>query len=65
MTKQLVEAANGDESAAFEALHRRYRDWVVKLAVRFTGYRDAALDVLQQTLIYLLGKSLASSCGAG
>ncbi|MFH1719777.1 MAG: sigma-70 family RNA polymerase sigma factor, partial [Planctomycetota bacterium] len=40
----------------FEALYRRYRDWVYRLAWRFTGNREDALDVLQETFAYLLGK---------
>ncbi len=52
----LVEAANRGEVAAFEALYRRYRDWVVRSAYRFTGNRDDALDVLQDTFAYLLSK---------
>src|SRR5690606_9111337 len=36
--------------------YARYRDWVVALAWRFTGDRDAALDVAQDTFIYLLKK---------
>jgi RNA polymerase sigma-70 factor (ECF subfamily) len=34
----------------------RYRDWVVSLAIRLTGYREDALDVLQETFTYFLGK---------
>jgi RNA polymerase sigma-70 factor (ECF subfamily) len=34
----------------------RYRDWVYRLAWRFTGNREDALDVLQETFAYLLGK---------
>ena len=41
---------------AFEALYLRYRDWVYRLAWRFTGNREDALDVLQETFAYLLGK---------
>jgi len=52
----LVEAANRGDAAAFEALYVRYRDWVVRLAHRFTADRDDALDVLQDTFAYLLGK---------
>jgi RNA polymerase sigma-70 factor (ECF subfamily) len=52
----LVEAANGGDVAAFEALYHRYRDWVVRLAYRFTGDRDDALDVMQDAFAYLLGK---------
>ncbi|MBN1491533.1 MAG: RNA polymerase sigma factor, partial [Phycisphaerae bacterium] len=52
----LIAAANRGDVAAFEALYRRHRDWVVALAYRFTGNRDDALDVLQETFIYWLGK---------
>jgi RNA polymerase sigma-70 factor (ECF subfamily) len=37
-------------------LYRRYRDWVVRLAYRFTGHEDLALDVLQETFLYFLQK---------
>ena len=58
---QLIDAINrgahgGGARAAFEVLYRRHRDWVVSLAYRFTGNRDDALDVMQETFIYLLGK---------
>lgn len=54
--EELVEAANHGDSAAFEALYYRYRDWVSALAYRFTGNHDDALDVLQETFLYLLKK---------
>ncbi|OHB85569.1 MAG: hypothetical protein A2Z38_07835 [Planctomycetes bacterium RBG_19FT_COMBO_48_8] len=54
--QELIELANKGSSEAFEALYRRYRDWVYQLAWRFTGNRADALDVLQETFIYLLGK---------
>lgn len=50
----LVAAAKAGDIAAFEALYRRHRDWVVRLARRFTGSDDLALDVLQETFFYLL-----------
>ncbi len=52
----LVEVANEGDVSAFEAIYYRYRDWVVRLAYRFTGDRDDALDVLQDTFAYLLRK---------
>jgi len=52
----LVDAANGGDEAAFEALYLRHRDWVVRLAYRFSGNEADALDVLQETFAYLLGK---------
>src|SRR5687767_14301327 len=52
----LVDALNGGDVRAFDALYRRYRDWVVRLAVRFTGNDDDALDVLQETFAYVFRK---------
>lgn len=51
----MVDANRGDASA-FEALYLRYRDWVVRLALRFTTDREEALDVMQDTFAYLLKK---------
>ena len=53
---ELIDAANNGDVRAFEALYRRYRDWVVSLAYRFCGHRDDALDVMQETFSYLLRK---------
>lgn len=52
----LVAAINGGDADAFEALYRRHRDWVVNLAHRFMGDHDQALDVMQETFLYLLRK---------
>ncbi len=52
----LVAAANRGEVDAFEVLYRRYRDWVVTVAYHYTGDRELALDVLQETFLYVLGK---------
>jgi len=52
----LIDAINEGDAAAFETLYYRYRDYVVRLAWRFTGSQDDALDVLQETFSYLLGK---------
>jgi RNA polymerase sigma-70 factor (ECF subfamily) len=54
--QDLIAAANAGDTGAFEALYRRYKDWVVSLAMRLTGDADQALDVLQETFIYLLSK---------
>jgi RNA polymerase sigma-70 factor (ECF subfamily) len=54
--EQLVEAANAGDLSAFEALYYRYRGWAVRLAYRFTGNRDDALDVLQETFTYVANK---------
>ena len=53
---QLVTAINAGDTAAFEVLYFRHRDWVVNLARRFTGSDDLALDVMQETFLYLLRK---------
>lgn len=53
---ELVAAINAGDSEAFEILYFRHRDWVAGLAFRFTGDEDAALDVLQETFLYLLRK---------
>jgi RNA polymerase sigma-70 factor, ECF subfamily len=43
-------------TAAFEALYRRHRDFVLRVARRFSGDRELALDALQDTFTYLLRK---------
>lgn len=53
---ELIQAANRGETAAFEALYLRYRDWTRRLAYRFTRNPQDALDVLQDTFAYLLKK---------
>ena len=52
----LITAINGGDDRAFEALYYRYRNWVVRLAQRFTHNADDALDVLQETFAYLSRK---------
>jgi RNA polymerase sigma-70 factor (ECF subfamily) len=54
--QDLVAAANAGDASAFDALYHRYKHWVVSLATRFTGDPDQALDVLQETYLYLLSK---------
>src|SRR5580765_8396650 len=54
--QQLIAAINNGDPAAFEVLYYRYRDWVTNLALRFTSNEDLALDVLQETFLYLLKK---------
>jgi len=54
--EQLLQRANGGDAEAFEALYLRYRDWVYRLAWRCTGNHQDALDVLQETFLYLLRK---------
>lgn len=53
---ELVAAINQGSHTAFETLYRRHRDWTVNLAFRFTGDEALALDVMQETFLYLLRK---------
>ena len=52
----LIALINQGEAEAFEALYGRHRDWVVSVAVRITGDADLALDVMQETFLYVLKK---------
>jgi len=53
---ELIAAINSGDPDAFEVLYFRYRDWVVRLAYRFTRDDQASLDVLQETFLYFLRK---------
>ena len=53
---QLVRALNDGDASAFDGLYYRHRDWVLRLAHRFTGNGEDALDVLQETFSYLFRK---------
>ena len=53
---ELVAALNRGEDRAFDALYFRYRDWVTRLAMRFTRSADDSLDVMQETFLYVFGK---------
>jgi RNA polymerase sigma-70 factor (ECF subfamily) len=50
---ELVDALNRGDLCAFDSIYWRHRDWVVRLAYRFTRSHDDALDVLQETFAYL------------
>jgi len=52
----LVASVNRGEVDAFAELYQRHRDWVVRLAFRFTGDEALALDVMQETFLYFLQK---------
>lgn len=54
--QELVESLNRGELQAFDEIYGRYRDWVMRLAWRFTGHHEDALDVLQETFAYLARK---------
>ena len=54
--QQLIAAINAGDDGAFASLYYRHRDWVVRVARRFTGNPDDALDVLQETFAYVSRK---------
>lgn len=47
---------NAGDASAFDGLYHRYRTRVLRLAFRFTGSDDDALDVLQETFTYFFRK---------
>lgn len=53
---ELVEAVNRGDRGAFDALYRRHRGFVFKVAARLTRDEADALDVVQETFVYLAGK---------
>lgn len=53
---ELIAAINRGDDAAFEAIYFRHRDFVARLAIRFTRDQDLAMDVLQNVFAYLVGK---------
>jgi RNA polymerase sigma-70 factor (ECF subfamily) len=56
--QELVAVCNRGErreaSAAFGSLYERHRDYVLRVAMRFTQDRDIAADALQEVFTYLL-----------
>jgi RNA polymerase sigma-70 factor (ECF subfamily) len=58
--EELVAICNAGDALeaarAFETLYRRHRDFVLRVARRFTRDRELALDALQETFTYLLNK---------
>jgi RNA polymerase sigma-70 factor (ECF subfamily) len=54
--EDLVAALRRGDAAAFDVLYLRHRDWVVRMARRLTCDDADALDVLQETFLYLLRK---------
>lgn len=58
--KQLValcnEGSREEAHDAFNALYTRHKDYVLRVAYRFAGDSELALDVLQDTFTYLLRK---------
>lgn len=52
----LIARINTGDVVAFETLYYRHRDWALRLARRFTGNDADALDVTQNTFVYLYRK---------
>lgn len=52
-----------EAARAFEVLYRRHRDFVLRVARRFTRDRELALDALQETFTYLLHKFPPAGAG--
>lgn len=53
---ELIARINRGEEAAFGTLYERHRDWVAGLAFRLTGDHGLAMDVVQETFLYVLRK---------
>ena len=54
--EELVEASNRGDPRAFETLYHRHKEWATRLAYRFTGNEDDAMDVVQDAFLYFLKK---------
>lgn len=53
---ELIAAINDGDETAFAVIYHRYKDWVARLAYRFCGHHDDAMDVLQETFAYFARK---------
>ena len=63
--RELIDAFRRGDSAAFETLYRRHRDWAAGLARRICGNREDALDVLQETFAYVAQRAATLDLRAG
>ena len=53
---ELVDAVNAGDSNAFEALYRRHHGYATRIAMRFAGERELALDAVQDSFVYFYKK---------
>ncbi|MBX2850578.1 MAG: sigma-70 family RNA polymerase sigma factor [Phycisphaeraceae bacterium] len=53
---ELIDAVNHGDANAFETLYNRHRDYALRLAMRFTGERNLALDAVQDSFVYFYKK---------
>ncbi len=56
---ELIDAVNAGppgSAPAFEALYLRHRDYAIRIAMRFAGERELALDAVQDSFVYFYKK---------
>ena len=53
---ELIDAINAGDAHAFEALYHRHRDYTLRIAMRFAGERNLALDAVQDSFVYFYKK---------
>ena len=63
--RELLDAHRRGDRTAFETLYRRHSNWVAGLARRICGNREDALDVLQETFIYVAKRAETLDLKAG
>lgn len=54
--QELIDAAAAGDVGAFNALYLRYRDFVYRIALRFAGSHEPAMDAAQEVFAHLLDK---------
>ena len=52
----LIDAVNRGDAKAFESLYYRHRDYAMRVAMRFAGERNLALDAVQDSFVYFYKK---------
>jgi len=52
----LIDALNRGEADAFDTLYLRHRDYAIRIAMRFAGERELALDAVQDSFVYFYKK---------
>lgn len=55
--QDLLDAVAAGDETAFATLYERHRDWVYRLAFRFTRDEALAADVTQDVFMHLLGRA--------
>lgn len=52
----LIDAVNRGDAEAFDTLYLRHRDYALRIAMRFSGERETALDAVQDSFVYFYKK---------